>query len=465
MHLRIALAFIFLSLLSLQTNAQEKKKFVLDSIQFKGNKVTKERILKRELLFKVGDSLSIIRFNELADTSKNNLMNTALFNFVNYALIFNEDSTSAVAEVEVTERWYTWPSVVFELADRNFNAWWADRDWRRVSYGVFVSRYNFRGRKETLLLRFRSGFADQFALIYNVPYINKAQTIGLSFRYYYTGNNQLAPRTINDNLDFLRVPGEKIRFLTTAGATINYRKGFFITHSFSVDYNNVTIADTVLSLNPDYLHQQRRQNEFFRFDYYFRYDKRNFRPYPLSGWYWDVDVNQKGLGYFTENQPKFLAVSSSYRRYEHLGGRFYGAAMAKLKISNRAFQPYFLQSGLGYWDYVRGYELFVADGQHFALFKSYVRFEALKPRVTKLKFIPSEKFNKIPFAFYLNLFFDTGYVRNTQFNPGNTLPNQALYGYGVGLDFVTYYDKVLRIEGTINKQGVKGIYFHATSPF
>ncbi|MFN4123283.1 MAG: POTRA domain-containing protein [Flavobacteriales bacterium] len=465
--MRFVKAFICftVSLTPLFLLAQSERNFVLSEIALRGNKVTKPRIIHRELLFRQGDTLSLARFNQLADTSRNNLMNTALFNFVEYGLEFNEDSTSATAYLKFTERWYTWPSVVFELADRNFNAWWADRDWRRVSYGLFLSRYNFRGRKESLHLRLRSGFADQVALLYNIPYINKAQTIGLGFRYYYTANNQLAPRTWNDNLQFMRIPGEKVRFYTTVGGTLNYRKGYFITHSFSVDYNDVTVADTVLKLNPNYLHREQRQNGFFRLDYFFRYDKRNFRPYPLSGWYFDFDINQKGLGYFDPWQPSMLSVSSSYRRYEKLAERFFAAAMLKMKVSNRAFQPYIIQSGLGYWDYVRGYELFVADGQHFGLFKSYVRYELLKPHVTKLKFIPSEKFNTIPYAIYLNLFFDAGYARNTQFNPGNTLPNQTLYGYGAGVDLVTYYDQVFRLEATINKHGIRGFYFHMTNPF
>jgi hypothetical protein len=45
------------------------------------------------------------------------------------------------------------------------------------------------------------------------------------------------------------------------------------------------------------------------------------------------------------------------------------------------------------------------------------------------------------------------------------LPNQTLYGYGAGMDLVTYYDQVFRLEATINKHGVRGFYFHMTNPF
>jgi hypothetical protein len=40
------------------------------------------------------------------------------------------------------------------------------------------------------------------------------------------------------------------------------------------------------------------------------------------------------------------------------------------------------------------------------------------------------------------------------------LNNRWIYGYGAGLDFITYYDLVFRIEGAINHLGEAGIYLH-----
>jgi hypothetical protein len=49
-------------------------------------------------------------------------------------------------------------------------------------------------------------------------------------------------------------------------------------------------------------------------------------------------------------------------------------------------------------------------------------------------------------------------------NGTNNLQNHFLLGYGLGLDFTTYYDVVVRIESTLNLMNQPGIYFHFTAP-
>ena len=47
----------------------------------------------------------------------------------------------------------------------------------------------------------------------------------------------------------------------------------------------------------------------------------------------------------------------------------------------------------------------------------------------------------------------------------NDLANTSLYGAGLGLNVVTYYDKMLRIEYSINKEFEGGFYLHFEAPF
>ena len=47
----------------------------------------------------------------------------------------------------------------------------------------------------------------------------------------------------------------------------------------------------------------------------------------------------------------------------------------------------------------------------------------------------------------------------------NNLTNTLLFGRGIGIDYITYYDKLLRIEYGINRLGEKGIFLHFTNPF
>ena len=47
-------------------------------------------------------------------------------------------------------------------------------------------------------------------------------------------------------------------------------------------------------------------------------------------------------------------------------------------------------------------------------------------------------------------FADMGYVNDKRYATANPLANNWLHSYGAGLDFVTYYDKVLRLEYSFN---------------
>ena len=73
-------------------------------------------------------------------------------------------------------------------------------------------------------------------------------------------------------------------------------------------------------------------------------------------------------------------------------------------------------------------------------------------------FISTEKFNKLFYAFYMNVYADLGYVVDNRNINTNPLANDILTGYGVGLDFVTYYDFVLRLEYSFNKMGESGFF-------
>jgi hypothetical protein len=88
----------------------------------------------------------------------------------------------------------------------------------------------------------------------------------------------------------------------------------------------------------------------------------------------------------------------------------------------------------------------------------------LPTRISYVNYIPLEKFRTIPHTFYLNLFCDQGYVRDRYFSNVNPLANSILIGYGAGLDYVTYYSIVFRVEYSINRLGEGGVFLHFTAP-
>ena len=162
-----------------------------------------------------------------------------------------------------------------------------------------------------------------------------------------------------------------------------------------------------------------------------------------------------------------MYVRSTFRKYFKLSDNYYFASGLRAKLSNNDFQPFYVKQGLGFGnDLVRGYEYYVVDGISYIINKNNFKYELIKPHIKKFNFIKNEKFNMIHYALYLNLFADCGYTYD--YKPinllSNNLSNSFLYGYGVGIDIVTYYDKVLRLEYSINKMSEKGFFINFVAP-
>jgi len=136
---------------------QDDTLLVVGEICIAGNKKTKERILLRELPVLVGDSIGHHQLDSILERCKQQLVNLGLFNVVRVTHRQKEANLTEI-NIYVIERWYTWPLPILQIADRNFNQWWISKDLERINYGVELSQFNFRGRNETLKIKFQNGF-------------------------------------------------------------------------------------------------------------------------------------------------------------------------------------------------------------------------------------------------------------------------------------------------------------------
>ena len=82
-----------------------------------------------------------------------------------------------------------------------------------------------------------------------------------------------------------------------------------------------------------------------------------------------------------------------------------------------------------------------------------------------MPYVKMSQFNKSHYSIYIGIFSDMGYVFDNQNNSQNSLSNLLQWGNGISLDYVTYYDKLLRIEFSINHLGEKGVFLHFSNPF
>ncbi|CAG0959677.1 hypothetical protein FLAV_00631 [Flavobacteriales bacterium] len=442
--------------------AQEKQPLIISEIKFIGNKVTKERILLREFPHTLGDTLEKENVEKFLARVQSNLMNTQLFNVVNVNSFFF-DSLHIGIYVDVIEQWYTWPIPIFEIEDNNFNTWLQTTDWYRLNYGMYIERENFRGRREEVIAKFQMGYSEQFALQYKIPFIDKKQKHGLGFTVSYKGNHEIMYNSENNKRLLYRNEIDYARKEFYARVGYQYRKKLYNTHSLQAYYYNVSVLDTIIKLNAEYLCEKQRENTFFVLTYQFKHDKRNFSNYPVKGHYFDIELSKYGLGVFSK-EPDFSTIQVWAKKYFDLGNHFYLSFGTKLRANSKKNVNYFLLKGLGYGnDVVRSFEYYVIDGQYWAFQRNQLRYALLENKLFKAPIISSKKFNTIPVSIYPGVFFDNGYVKDAS-QRISPLANQWVYGGGLSLDFVTFYEMVLRTEYSINMLGESGIFLHFVAP-
>jgi outer membrane protein assembly factor BamA len=438
------------------------RKVIVTDVLIQGNKTTKRSIVLREMIVKAGDTLDMPTLDKRLVKCKQNLLNTSLFNFVTITTIA-ADSTHLVVNLILKEAWYTWPAPAFEIVDRNVNVWWETKDLTRVNYGLDVTQFNFRGRNETVVAGFRSGYTQAFQLGYSIPYLTKSQKQGIGFYTSYSRNHEIPYTTYHNKLIFLRNP-DFVRHVYTAAINYYYRQHIYSTHTLQVAYRNYQVNDTVLKLNPDFFKEKKNVQQYVSFVYNYRKDKRDFKPYPLLGHYYELELVKLGSGLLTK-EIDLATLSMTYKRFIHIYKPMYYAFRLSGFTTLYGQHSFSTLAALGYNnEIVRGYEYYVIKGEHYGLFQSNIKFVLMKQKILKVKFISSEKFNTIPNSFYLNLNFDAGYVADNRFQKYNSLTNQVIYSYGIGLDYATYYSSVLRLEYSINKFAEAGFFLHFTIP-
>jgi hypothetical protein len=129
-------------------------------------------------------------------------------------------------------------------------------------------------------------------------------------------------------------------------------------------------------------------------------------------------------------------------------------------------QPYTMVRGIGYNpDFIRGFEVNVIEGQQTLVHKNSLRYELFNINYDISAVMPLEEFSSFPIRAYLSANFDHGHVKDRNRLPVNSaLTNSYLYGYGLGLDLVTFYDQVFRFEYSINSQGTGNFFINVSAP-
>lgn len=463
-NFRRKVQIIFFGMLLFSINSLAQADFItIQKIEVAGNKKTKENIIIRELDFQIGDTIHLDNLPQRTTQNQTYLMNTGLFTSVKINIKNWDTETNMVtAALEVEEFWFIYPFPIVELSDRNFNEWWQtyNHSLSRVNIGLRFYHINLTGRNDLLKVVTQFGFTQKYEVEYARPGINKKQTLGIFTNVLYSQNKELAYGVVNDTLQFFRDPNNILLRRIRGGLGLKYRPSLYTTYDAVLNYHYNIINEKVpQELNPIFFNSGLKQR-YFSLNLSVNWDKRDVRPYPMNGHQVIFEVQKQGFGIFENFNAGHAWLT--LKKYVPISKKWSTELIGKGQLGLvRSQQPFYNYLGLGYEiDFIRGYELYVINGLDYAYAKTRLRFELLNFIFEWGKIMPIRQFRTMPVKWYLSLNSDFGYVNDPFFQSTNTLRNQLLWGGGVGLDIVVFYDKVLQIEYSMNRLGEAGIFLH-----
>lgn len=431
--------------------------FLIGNIIIVGNQKTKSYIIERELPFKKGDSVNLSDLVNGFAVARQQLMNTALFNEAVVSLkAFRGYEVDVL--IEVRERWYIFPIPYIKPVDRNLAEWLKqDLSLERLNYGFKFNHNNFSGRNDKLRFWLISGYTRQFQFQYEQPYADPSLRHGFKVGYLYSFTREMNYATANNEQRFTDTLGGLKRW--NAFAEYLYRPGLRTFNSLRLSWVQEQVDNRLLKANPNYYAHGDTRISYFELSYRLNYVKVDYIPYPLTGWMGEAGFLKKGFN----KEMNMWQLGGKYTRSWRVMHKTWFAAQALGMIRFPYNQPYVNQRLFGYGDfYLRGLEKYVVDGVAGGLFRNTLRRGILKIDVpTGFR---SRGHAVIPFKFYIKAFADFGYAHNPV-NVGNSLPNQFMRTAGFGLDMVTIYDFVLRLDYSFNQLGENGLFLHIKSEF
>jgi len=425
-------------------------------VEIHGNKKTKEFIVAREVLLKKGSSYTISDILSHIRTSRQNLMNTSLFvdatvNFTRW----ENDSMDIV--VDVKERWYFFPVPYFRPVDRNWNVWVTQNKVAldRINYGIKFQGNNVTGRNDKINLWLVNGYTKQIAVSYYNPFIDKKLQQGLGIDFSYAQVREVNYTTRLNQQVFFKNPDGFVREQYYTGLSYSYRKGSVTRHYVKLGLHWDKVADTVVNLNPKFFKEFDRSVFFPELSYRYQHLNVNYIPYPTRGHTLEFIFVKRGIG----GQMDLWQFNAKASKHFPLPWKMYWSIQGEANLKLPFDQPFINQAMLGYGDsYLRGLEYYVVDGVAGGFVRNTLRREMASFKVkTGLK---SRTYNQIPFKIFIKGYTDVGYVYNKNNITGNMLTNKFLYTGGFGLDVVTIYDFVLRLEYSFNQLNEGAFFFH-----
>ena len=431
-----------------------KGQIVIRSITIKGNNKTKDYIIQRELPFKIGSTVATDSLASLISLAQYQIFNTSLFNEAKVESIM-VDSTTADVLIHVKERWYLFPLPYFRWVDRNFSQWWnqQNRSLDRVNYGMNFRQSNFSGNNDRLVIGLITGYTHQAILRYQIPFIDKKLQWGVGAGLQYYTQKEINFTTIADKQVFYK--SDKIlRDGFRGNANLTYRPNLFERFNIQFGLGEENITSEAFAKAPNLLPTFSKLMRYADFTLGYSKTKFDYNAYPTKGASTDFSWYQRiaDKAPFTSFQFRKILVHPFNQT-----NFIYAESNSQIKFL--ANQNYLDQRLLGYGNLqMSGLEYYIVDGNAASIGK--LAFHHKLGTITLRNPVTKKFLQEVKYHFWLKLFTQMGYVFSEKPLNANKLSNTLLRTAGIGVDIISIYDFVFKIDYSVNQLGDKGLYLH-----
>ena len=424
------ISFLFLLIISANLFASEVDTLsikisgpvVIDSILIKGNDITEEFIILRELSFQIGDTAD----SKTLNYNRERVYSLGIFNFVHFRLINENDLNKLLIDVE--EAWYIYPVPFVNLRENRLN---------KSSYGLNLVWKNFRGRNEMLKAVISLGYDPSYFLSYYNPVLIEKYDISINVDFAYTKfqNKSITAAKLHGN-DFdyktfvtYLILGKRLNLYNTIYLAGGYRH---IEAPFD-SIKNVTASGN-------------KSENFPVASLGYVYDSRDLAQFAREGVFTSVNLFHKGFGV---NDVNYNVFEFDFREYRIVSGNLSAKWRIAYRNSFGETVPYYDYSILGFDEYVRGHREDDRDGNGYILSS----LEFTYPIVNewdfsiKLPLIP-KRLTSTRISIFLSAFGDTG---TTFLNEKSVSINNFYSGYGLGITFLFLPYNAFRFEVALDE--------------
>jgi outer membrane protein assembly factor BamA len=438
---------------------------VVNEIVIVGNEKTEESLIIYELGLSEGMEIPIDNLEKWINIAENRLMNTSLFLEVNIGFINSKDGINLT--INVRERWYYWLYPILEHADRNFASFIHQREWDRINYGLSFEKHNLRGRNELLKLKARLGYREQLGVLYDNPALNRNRKHGIQLSYdrFRQRKNLMG---IVDNQPVYFYDDAKVA-ISENRLRLIYSNRPFLHHRIDImfEYQKFEISDDYNYVRPDYLYQNDLLSKFISVYMKYSMDFLDDKFYPLKGNFIELKLAKHGVGIFNANID-LLTFSLDASNYFQINQRWNlsNELFFKSHLMNKNNIPFYFSFILGFKHYPRGFEYYIYQGNMSVGINETLKYQLFRTIELPARMIPIAEFRPFEFTIYAIYFVDFAHVRDSELysDSQNEQNNSVLISTGIGLDFVTYYDRSFGIHLAMTNQKAFGIFAELRTP-